>query len=77
MRRNAESMQKNYEEDGASNEIGERLWDKRQTAQFLGVTPRTLENWMRDNRIPFFRISRSVRFRKDDLLRRLAIHSSK
>lgn len=38
------------------------LLKKEEMAAILRITPRTLEHWMAEGRIPFLRISRTVRF---------------
>ena len=38
------------------------LLDKIKMAAFLDVTPRTLDSWMREKRIPYYKMGRSVRF---------------
>jgi len=52
-----------------------RLLTKPDVAHYFGVTTRTLEIWMREGRIPFFRIGRSVRFRLEDVLAHLHAHN--
>lgn len=46
----------------------ERLYmTKSQTAAFLQVSTRTLDNWMRQRLVPYLRIGRTIRFRRSDL----------
>jgi excisionase family DNA binding protein len=52
----------------------EHLLKKPEVAAFFGTTVRTVENWMRSGEIPFFRIGRSIRFKKDDILQHLNTH---
>jgi len=40
---------------------------KPQVARKLQVTVRTIDQWMRDGRLPFFRINRTVRFSPEDV----------
>ena len=42
-----------------------RLWTKNETARFLGITERTLGDWMRKRNIPFYKLGKFVRFKKD------------
>lgn len=51
------------------------LLTKQDVANYIGVTTRTLEIWMREGRIPFFRIGRSVRFSLEDVLAHLHAHN--
>ena len=37
--------------------------DKAEAAQRLGIQQRTLDEWLHDGRVPFYRIGRSVRMR--------------
>ena len=47
----------------------ETVWDKPETAEFLKIKVRTLDDWMRKKRIPFAKLpSGAVRFRKSQLL---------
>jgi excisionase family DNA binding protein len=42
---------------------------KAEAAQFLRIRPRTLDDWMRRGRVPFYKLpSKAVRFRADQLL---------
>ena len=52
-----------------------RLLTKPDVAKYIGVTTRTLEIWMREGRIPFFRIRHTVRFRLEDVLEHLRAHN--
>ncbi len=46
-----------------------RLMSKAELAVYLGVTERTLELWMRQRKIPFIKLGRTVRFRVDSVQR--------
>lgn len=39
----------------------------REAAQMLGISPRTLEEWVGRREVPFYRIGRLVRFSVTDL----------
>lgn len=41
--------------------------DKDAEAKRLGVSPRTLDIWMRQGRVPFIKIGRTVRFSPGDV----------
>ena len=62
-------MQPKYETE--RTEIGEQLLDKRGIANFLGVSVRTIDQWMADRRLSYFKIGRTVRFRVADVLEHL------
>ena len=47
------------------------LVDKAEIAKMLGMTIRTVDNWMGRGLIPYFKIGRSVRFRKNDVVQHL------
>ena len=47
------------------------LLTKRDIARELQLGPRTIDEWMRKGRIPFFKIGKTVRFRLADVLERL------
>jgi predicted site-specific integrase-resolvase len=45
------------------------IFNKKQAATFLQIKPRTLDEWMKRQRVPFLKLpSGAVRFRKDHLL---------
>jgi excisionase family DNA binding protein len=53
----------------ASGVFEKPVLDKPETAAFLGIKPRTLDEWMRRKRIPFSKLpSGAVRFRRDQLI---------
>jgi excisionase family DNA binding protein len=45
--------------------------NKRQAAQQLGVTERTIDNWISRRLLPFLKIGRSVRFDSADVRQHL------
>jgi len=49
----------------------DRLLDKSEAAKFLYVSPRTLDGYMRQRRIPYYKLGRGrnavVRFKRADL----------
>jgi excisionase family DNA binding protein len=47
------------------------LLRKRELAQKLAISKRTLDVWMQKGRIPFLKVGRSVRFRLPDVLEKL------
>jgi excisionase family DNA binding protein len=47
------------------------LLSKKEVAARLRISPRTLDKWMRNGRIGFFKIGKSVRFRWPDVLEKL------
>ena len=48
-----------------------QMVDKAEIAKMLGMTIRTVDNWMDRGLIPYFKIGRSVRFRKNDVIQHL------
>jgi hypothetical protein len=44
------------------------LLTKGQLSDHIGVTPRTVESWMRDGLLPYIKIRRSVRFDLPDVM---------
>jgi excisionase family DNA binding protein len=48
-----------------------QLVGKEEIAEMLGMTIRTVDNWMDRGLLPYFKIGRSVRFRKNDVLQHL------
>ena len=48
--------------------VEEVFTTKLETAKLLRRTPRTLEIWMRDGRIPFIKIGRTVLFERNAVL---------
>jgi excisionase family DNA binding protein len=47
------------------------LLRKRELAEKLAISKRTLDVWMQKGRIPFLKVGRSVRFRLVDVLEKL------
>ena len=47
------------------------LLTKRELASKLKIAPRTLDLWMRQRRLPFLKIGKSVRFRLADVFQKL------
>ena len=56
--------------DGASD----GLLDKRGLAVRLDISKRTVDAWMKQKRLPFIKIGKSVRFYWPDVLERLRKH---
>jgi excisionase family DNA binding protein len=51
-----------------------RYLDKRQVGIVLGISPRTVEEWMQRGLIPYFKIGRTVRFSVEEISNHLATH---
>ena len=48
--------------------LPEALWDKRATARYLGVSVKTIDRWLSENRGPKgLKVGVQVRFRPDDV----------
>jgi excisionase family DNA binding protein len=54
--------------DGASD----GLLNKRELAIQLGISKRTVDAWMRQKRLPFLKVGKTVRFRWPDVLEKLS-----
>ena len=50
------------------------LLTKRELAPKLKIASRTLDLWMRKGRIPFLKVGKSVRFRWEDVLKKLSAY---
>ena len=51
------------------------ILNKKGASEFLQVSPRTIDDWMRKKRVPFSKLpSGTVRFRRDQLIAFLAKH---
>jgi excisionase family DNA binding protein len=49
--------------NGSAQSVGRHLHSKQEVALAVGVSPRTVDNWMAQKRIPFIRLSpRLIRF---------------
>jgi len=46
---------------------GESYSTKQEVANVFSVTTRTVDAWMRDGKIPYFKIGRTVRFSLSDI----------
>jgi excisionase family DNA binding protein len=57
----------------AIDRVTDGLLDKREVAARLRISPRTLDVWMRNKRVPFLKIGKSVRFRRPAVLAKLEI----
>jgi predicted site-specific integrase-resolvase len=58
-------------EEQTIDRASDDLLDKIELAKRLRISPRTLNIWMRAGRVPFLKISKTVRFRWDDVLQKL------
>lgn len=55
----------------ADDNASARLLTKRELAERLGVSCRTLDDWQRRGRICYFKIGKACRYRWDDVLEKL------
>lgn len=53
------------------------LWDVNATAQFLGVSPRTIRDWVYRRVIPFRKAGKNVRFDPEEIERWTLRHKEK
>ena len=58
-------------ESAANDRASVGLLRKRELAEKLAISKRTLDVWMAKGRIPFLKVGRSVRFRLPDVLEKL------
>ena len=57
--------------NAADRRASDRLLTKRQVAELLNVTPRSIDNWMKRGLLPYLKIGRSVRFNASNVIRHL------
>ena len=50
------------------------LLNKRSLAVKLGISKRTVDSWMKNRRLPFIKIGKTVRFRWSDVLEKLSAY---
>jgi excisionase family DNA binding protein len=60
-----------FDESTAHDRASVGLLRKRELAEKLAISERTLCVWMQKGRIPFLKVGRSVRFRLADVLQHL------
>jgi excisionase family DNA binding protein len=61
-------------ESAANDRASMGLLRKRELAEKLAISKRTLDVWMHMGRIPFLKVGRSVRFRLPDVLEKLSVY---
>jgi excisionase family DNA binding protein len=59
-------------EEQATDGASDRLLKKRELAERLGVSSRTVDDWQRRGRIVYLKIGRSCRYRWRDVIERLS-----
>jgi len=57
--------------DPPAAESTDEILEKPETARRLKISTRTLDQWMRDGRVPFLKIGKTVRFRWTDVVTHL------
>jgi excisionase family DNA binding protein len=62
---------KNSDVATANDRASVGLLRKRELAEKLAISKRTLDVWMAKGRIPFLKVGRSVRFRLPDVIEKL------
>ena len=60
-----------FDESAGHDRASVGLLRKRELAEKLAISKRTLDVWMQKGRIPFLKVGRSVRFRLPDVLKKL------
>lgn len=48
------------------------LISKADLAEWLGISPRTVDEWVRNREVPFVRVGRLVRFEPDEIRKWIA-----
>ncbi len=65
----------NYEKDSLPlDRATDGLLNKWEVAAKLRIGKRTVDNWMRQGRLPFIRVGKTVRFRWPDVLKKLSAY---
>jgi excisionase family DNA binding protein len=57
--------------DATADSATDGLLNKWQLAEKLGIGKRTVDLWMREKRLPFIKVGKTVRFRWPDVLEKL------
>ena len=60
-----------------STQRSDGLLSKAELSDYLGISPRTLHNWMTARRIPFFRLGGRILFDLDKVMQALASYEVK
>jgi len=66
------TLKSQTEAAGESGQPFEPFIDKKEAGRRLGIKPRTLDDWLKNGRVPFYRINRSVRMRWSEVTAHLA-----
>jgi excisionase family DNA binding protein len=64
-------VKQNSEVDQVIDRATDGLLSKKEVAARLRISPRTLDQWMRKKRVPFFKVGKTVRFRFAAVLQKL------
>jgi excisionase family DNA binding protein len=67
----AESLPVSPPVNAGNRFAADRLLNKKQMAELLNVTPRSVDNWMKRGLLPYLKIGRSVRFDGGNVFRHL------
>lgn len=65
------AMTTKIDDEAGTDRAIQGLLKKRELAERLAISKRTLDVWMSMGRIPFLKVGRSVRFRLADVLEKL------
>lgn len=60
--------------DSGGTEFSEKLLTKPEVARFLQCSTRSVDLWMKDGRLPYFKIGRTVRFALSDVISHLEVN---
>jgi excisionase family DNA binding protein len=52
--------------------VPDTLISKADLAEWLGISPRTVDEWVRNREVPFVRVGRLVRFEPDEIRKWIA-----
>ena len=64
-------MSKRSEHNGADSSMPAKYLRKHEAAELLGISPRTLDTWLRGGLVPYFKIGRTVRLSAEDIAQHL------
>jgi excisionase family DNA binding protein len=61
----------NETHDVAADDASDALLTKKELAPKLRISRRSVDNWVRNRKIPYYKLGKSIRFRWADVLEKL------